>query len=311
MQNFLKVADHVNVRPLLLALQRHPEIFGLHSQRRYAPGSPHPEMTDVWVRYNDCRPFEAGQRPWSEFNDEHESVWYPEADLIPEVRPVVFDLMAAVQGERLGGVLITKLAPGGKIAPHVDKGWHAEYYDKYYVALKSDPGAAFGFPDGVIEAVAGEVYWFRNDVPHWVINGSKDDRFAMIVCIRHSRGLAPFAPPAPREELPATDDVLAAEGVRIEHHFSGREYAKQTDMLAGTELRQHSHPHDHLSILAKGRVVVSVEGAQDKVVQAPHCLRIAAGMPHSVRALDDATWFCIHATGETDPSRVDATILEG
>ncbi|WOB06457.1 aspartyl/asparaginyl beta-hydroxylase domain-containing protein [Piscinibacter gummiphilus] len=190
MQNFLKVAENVNVTPLLLALQRQPDLFGRHGARQYAPGTPHSGMTDVWVRYNDCRPFEAGERPWSEFNDAHESVWYPEADAIPEVRPVVFDLMAKVQGERLGGVLITKLPPRTAIEPHIDGGWHASYYDKYYVALKCEKGAVFGFPDGEIHARAGDVYWFRNDVEHWVVNGSEDERLAMIVCIRHSRGAA-------------------------------------------------------------------------------------------------------------------------
>jgi hypothetical protein len=189
LQNFLKVAEGIDTLPLMLALQRQPELFGRHRQRQYTEGTPHAGMTDVWVRYNDCTPFEKSG-DWSTFNDEHESVWYPEADSIPQVRPIVFGLMARVEGERLGGVLITKIPPGGKIEPHVDDGWHAGYYDKYYVAIHNKPRAVFGFPDGVIEANTGDVWWFRNDVPHWVINGSDDDRLAMIVCIRHSKGRA-------------------------------------------------------------------------------------------------------------------------
>lgn len=187
MQNFLKVAEGVDVLPLQLALQRQPELFGRHGQRQYVAGSPHAGMTDIWVRYNDCRPFEQSG-DWSRFNHEHDAVWYPESAFIPQVRPIVFCLMARVEGERLGGVLITKIPPGGKIDSHVDGGWHAGYYDKYYVAVKSPDGSLFGFPDGEIRAKDGDVYWFRNDVPHWVENNSNDDRIAMIVCIKHTKG---------------------------------------------------------------------------------------------------------------------------
>jgi quercetin dioxygenase-like cupin family protein len=189
MQNFLKIADRVDVLPLQLALQRQPELFGRRGQRQYVPNSPHVGMTDIWVRYNDCRPFEQSGS-WSKFNDPHDAVWYPESAAIPEVRPLVFDLMARVQGERLGGVLITKLPPGGRIESHVDSGWHAGYYDKYYVAVKAPSKSYFGFPDGQIDGRDGDVYWFRNDVPHWVVNDSDDERISMIVCIKHTKGPA-------------------------------------------------------------------------------------------------------------------------
>jgi hypothetical protein len=42
----------------------------------------------------------------------------------------------------------------------------------------------FGFEDGIIAPKLGDVYWFRNDNPHWVENNSTRDRIAMIVCIR-------------------------------------------------------------------------------------------------------------------------------
>lgn len=189
MQNFLKIASGVDVMPLVLALQRQPELFGRNKERQYSPDPTHREMTDVWVRMNDRKQFdESGD--WSKSCDEHDSVWYPEADAIPQVRPIVFALMARVEGERLGGILITKLPPGGKLAPHIDYGWHAGYYDKYYVALHNKPGSRFSFPDGSFEAVSGDVYWFRNDVLHSVTNDSDDDRLSMIVCIRNTRARA-------------------------------------------------------------------------------------------------------------------------
>jgi aspartyl/asparaginyl beta-hydroxylase (cupin superfamily) len=95
--------------------------------------------------------------------------------------------MAQVEGERLGGVLITKLPPGGKIETHVDHGWHAEYYDKYFIPIINDQGCVFGFEGGGIYARAGDVYWFNNQSPHWVENHSERERIALIVCIKSHR----------------------------------------------------------------------------------------------------------------------------
>lgn len=177
----------VNVEPLRLALQKKAHLFGQYPMRAEAPDSPHAEMKDIWVRYNDIKPYlESGD--FSTFADEHDSVWYDAYYELPEMRKPIFDVMAAVDGERLGGILITKLPPGGKIAPHTDSGWHAGYYDKYFVPIQNAEGAIFGFNDGVIEPEEGEVFWFDNSNLHWVDNDSDIDRIAMIVCIKSDRG---------------------------------------------------------------------------------------------------------------------------
>ena len=95
--------------------------------------------------------------------------------------------MAHVKGERLGGVLITKIPPGVTCMPHVDGGWHAAYYDKYAVQLQSAPRQHFHFQDESLCAAPGDIYWFDNSVEHWVTNESSVDRMTMIVCIRHNR----------------------------------------------------------------------------------------------------------------------------
>ena len=153
-------------------------LYGKYNFRREFYASPHTSMTDIWVRYN--KPEAIGEH----FNDEHSSIWYPVIEQIPAVLPIVMQLMKALDGERLGGVLITKLPPGGKIESHIDSGWHAGYYDKFYVAVQNGEGSVFGFPDGEIKAKEGEVWQFDNSVPHWVENNSDTDRISMIVCIR-------------------------------------------------------------------------------------------------------------------------------
>lgn len=183
---FAKVADNLDVKPLQTAILRQPKLFGKYTQRGDFKGSPHSEMKDIWVRYNDVTPF-LEKNSFVGFDSEHDSIWYPSAYAIPQVRKVVFDLMRIVEGERLGGILITKLPPGGNIKKHSDGGWHAEYYDKYFVPILNEEGAIFGFEDGIIAPKIGEAYWFDNSVPHWVENNTDSDRIAMIVCIRHSK----------------------------------------------------------------------------------------------------------------------------
>ena len=177
---FQKLPYQVDVRAINRQLAEHPELWGRFGWRKDC-GKVHSEMTDIWVRYNDIAKFE---RFDSRFNAEHVPVWYPAWEKVPALKPVVFDLMARVQGEMLGGVLITRIPPGGKIAPHEDKGWHVEYYDKFYISLNSAPGATFHCGDEVINPEVGDCWRFDNRREHWVNNDSDQDRITLIVCIR-------------------------------------------------------------------------------------------------------------------------------
>lgn len=94
----------------------------------------------------------------------------------------------------------------------------------------------------------------------------------------------------------------------IAHHFGGGVYAKETRIPAGLKLEQHIHSHDHLSILAEGVVVVTVDGLE-RTIGAPDCIIIDAGKTHEVLALVDTVWYCCHATDETDADKVDSVLI--
>lgn len=177
------ICSDLDVLPLQEELLKHYDEFDKYEYRRTFPNSPHAAMTDIWVRYNDVTPFEE-KGSLSGFEAEHDSIWYPVLEKLPSVKKVVFDLMSKVDGERLGGILITKLDPKGQITRHTDAGWHAQYYDKFCVPILNKDGAIFGFDDGLINPKLGEAWWFDNSNPHWVDNNTDSDRIAMIVCIR-------------------------------------------------------------------------------------------------------------------------------
>lgn len=97
--------------------------------------------------------------------------------------------------------------------------------------------------------------------------------------------------------------------LKIEHFFSGREYAKKMELPAGHYAETHSHEYDHLSILAVGEVVVTLDGVE-RLHRGPTCITIGAGKIHRIDAVTDSVWFCVHATDETDPDKVDHVLIE-
>jgi aspartyl/asparaginyl beta-hydroxylase (cupin superfamily) len=113
-------------------------------------------------------------------------VWYPCAEHLPSIKHLVADVMEAVEGAQLGGVLITRIPAGKQVYPHVDQGWHATHYEKFAVQIKGNLGQMFCFKDSQLSPLEGELYWFNNQQPHWVVNNSCEDRITLICCIRRA-----------------------------------------------------------------------------------------------------------------------------
>jgi quercetin dioxygenase-like cupin family protein len=95
----------------------------------------------------------------------------------------------------------------------------------------------------------------------------------------------------------------------IVHHFSDGLYAKQMIILKGFLAGMHAHTYGHLSILAKGKVIVRTD-FEEKEYSAPACIEIKSSILHTIEALEDCHWFCIHATDETDVSKVDEVLIK-
>jgi quercetin dioxygenase-like cupin family protein len=94
----------------------------------------------------------------------------------------------------------------------------------------------------------------------------------------------------------------------IKHFFSDGLYAKETRIPQDYRLIQHSHSYDHMSILASGWVTVLVDGVATDY-HAPACINIEAGKNHEVIGVTDSVWYCIHATDETDPEKIDEVLI--
>ncbi len=162
-------------------IDAHPEVWNTHRMRTEQYGTPHNGVSDIWCRYNRWENYTGD---WAAFHDEHESEWYDVITKIPAVWSLTRKLKRFVGGKQLGGVLITRIPPGGRVEPHIDSGWHARYYDKYAIQLKGNQDQAFCFEDSELRAEAGQCYTFDNSKTHWVKNESDTDRMTLIVCVR-------------------------------------------------------------------------------------------------------------------------------
>lgn len=95
----------------------------------------------------------------------------------------------------------------------------------------------------------------------------------------------------------------------VTHHFSDGLYTKEFSLPKGYVIGQHSHKYAHLSVLAKGKVLVETDNWK-KELTAPSCVEIKANTYHKITTLEDTTWFCIHATQETDLEKIDEVLIQ-
>lgn len=183
MKHFQQLAAGINVTPLMNALQRQPELWDANPIRTQHPGTAHAQVSDILLRFNDLSEYLRTGDPTT-ITDDREAIAYPAWDKLPQVRPVIFDLMRTVEATRLGRVIITKLPPGREITPHEDQGAPAEYYERYQVALQSLPGSLFHIGEETVNFRSGDVWMIDNRTIHSVQNNSADDRIVMIVDLR-------------------------------------------------------------------------------------------------------------------------------
>lgn len=109
--------------------------------------------------------------------------------------------------------------------------------------------------------------------------------------------------------------VLAKPKIEIDlhtrHFFSEKIYAKQMKLPKGHFAVSHKHNYDHLSILASGIAEVTTD-TETRQYTAPSCIEIKAGIEHTIVAIEDVSWFCIHAISseDRDVNKIDQVLIE-
>lgn len=168
--------------PLLHQIRCNAGLWKEDTYLRDYPQGPFKNTETIFLRFPPASVSELEQGK----TDQHECIWMDGAIHLPAARNIIFNLMATVQGERLGRVMINKLVPGGKVYPHADTPIHANYWERYHCVLQSSPGCNFRCGEENTYMAPGQVVWFQNAIEHDVFNGGAIDRLHMIVDIRTS-----------------------------------------------------------------------------------------------------------------------------
>lgn len=182
MKYFQKIAKNIDVMPLSLAIARQRELWNAHKERRSVKGTSHLDTSDIWIRFNSLDNLDG---PYEDFIGPHDAVWYDEYYKLPQLRQIIFSVMARCEAVRLGGILITKIPPGKAVLPHTDLGWHPEYYNcKIYIPILTNPKVVNRCEDEHVVMEAGDAWYFNNTVEHEVTNDGDSDRITLIICMR-------------------------------------------------------------------------------------------------------------------------------
>jgi len=190
MRNFLKIAEGLNVTPLLNALYRKQDLWKADDFLRKFPQGPFGETDTVYLRFQDHVKVENDeelalyQQNKLAGHDLHECPWRPEINELPEARNHIMALMQSMGATRLGRCMINRIKPGGRIFPHADSKWHAEYWDRYHLVIQSEPGNVFRCGDEQVWMRPGELWWFQNALEHEVTNNSAEDRIHLVMDLR-------------------------------------------------------------------------------------------------------------------------------
>ena len=195
MRYFQKLGT-IDPLPLLHAVTRQKHLWNADKTRTWHPQSAHRVVDDILLRYND---FGDGDDFVEKVCSRIDCANKPAFAALPEAAAIIFPLMGRLNGEHLGRVFISRMAPGISIPPHTDRIPPAEeafpdrvppavYYERYQIALKAQPGVVFRAGDESVFMAPGDVWWFDNCVEHEVVNNSNDDRISLVVDIR------PFSP---------------------------------------------------------------------------------------------------------------------
>jgi hypothetical protein len=183
MRNFDRIASGIEVKPLLHSLTRKPHLWNANKFRTSFPNTPHVDVDDILLRFSDTEKCDITTRVIGDDYPVFHPAWYE----LPEVRPIILDLMRWTKAYELGRVLITRIPPGGQILPHADNDGSYVMTDdraRYHVVLQGLPGSLYTTGEETVCMQSGEIWWFNAHEVHHIENNSVDDRIHLLVDVR-------------------------------------------------------------------------------------------------------------------------------
>jgi len=190
MKNFVRIMSGIDISTEINSVWQNPQLFNQYTLRTKTPGTPHSEVSDIWLRMNDLNKCKQSIES-SEHFDHRESINYPAWHELSPVQALIMATMTTVRGTRLGRCFISKMPPGAKIGSHKDVGDdlsiyydNEPYYSRFHIVLQGEPGSLFICEDEQVCMRTGELWSFRGDREHSVINNSGGDRIHIVCDIK-------------------------------------------------------------------------------------------------------------------------------
>jgi Aspartyl/Asparaginyl beta-hydroxylase len=192
-RNFLRIAQNMEVMPLLMEITRNQDWWHADDYLRSYPQGPFGEVDSIILRFPPRSVHDTEEAMKAHLQDArydpHECIDLPIYAQIPVARLLVMRIFSYVGATRLGRVMINRIKPGGRIFSHADTLEHAVYWQRHHVVLQSAPGVIFEAGDESVYMAPGDVWWFNNGKPdkdgvrpeHQVINNSAVDRIHLIL----------------------------------------------------------------------------------------------------------------------------------
>lgn len=178
LKHFQLIEPAVDIQSLLAEIAAN-EALWLHDTSRQDNVKVQRETHTIYLR-SAVKPFPPGV---TSGNDVHESRRTRMADKFPTVLAWAEQFAVARSGE-LGRVTLVRLAPKGRVYPHID---HGEYYrvrDRYHLVLHSATGSVLSAGGEWVRLYPGECWWFNNKESHEAYNESDDWRIHLIFDVK-------------------------------------------------------------------------------------------------------------------------------
>lgn len=179
--NLQKIADGIDIAPMLAKLEANPHLWEIDTRRQNAPGSAHHD-TECIVLRGPSDPTLATFA--TDVGAASTPLWlFLRAELTDILTPIINRLDVT----ELGRVLIAKLKPDGRIDWHADEGPYAKAWARLHIVLTSDAGNRFMVEDESVHMAPGTCWWFAHRRSHGVVNRSDTPRVHLIVDYKSDR----------------------------------------------------------------------------------------------------------------------------
>ena len=172
--NFRRIAEGLDVEPLLQLLDAKPELWKEIQTRQKFTNSPHKDTETIHLR--GALKMSAYYLMWDVGAYDYPCMEYLKPALVPLMRPILEQL----QVKEMGRVMIVNLKPCGHVTKHNDQGKYADHYQRFHLVLKSNQHCFQTCGNELQRFEVGDVWWFDHKKLHTAHNVGDSSRIHII-----------------------------------------------------------------------------------------------------------------------------------